>query len=305
MQLLPQKDYVSLTLEFRCNLKCVHCMIEGTMDELRPLPDSHFDDVLTHNRQHKQWQGLILTGSEITLRKDLPALAERARAAGFERVRIQTHGMHLGQPSYCDRLLDAGVNEFFVSVAGHDAGSHDEITQVPGAFDKMLRGMEYLDSKPGVSLITNTVVTQLSYRLLPELVQNLRHLRQLRQMEFWCYWPMAEHDEKQLIVRHADALPFLLQATRQAEALGRVVEIKNFPACLLGDLQDRVVNSQPELHIDPKFWQEFDRNGFGECVHRDDCAHTECLGLNTAYTARFGWEQEQLSPVLVPMRWVN
>ena len=30
------RDYVSMTMEFRCNLKCVHCMIEGTMDRLAP-----------------------------------------------------------------------------------------------------------------------------------------------------------------------------------------------------------------------------------------------------------------------------
>ena len=194
ISLRDHADYVSLTMEFRCNLRCVHCMIEGTMDRLEPQTDQKFEDILQEQRDSARWRGLILTGSEITLRRDLPQLASRAREAGFERVRIQTHGARLARHAYSDRLIEAGVNEFFVSVAGSDRESHDRIVDVRGSWDKMLAGLEYLDSIEDVRLITNTVVTDLSYRLLPDLVENLRHLKKLVQMEFWTYWPMAETD---------------------------------------------------------------------------------------------------------------
>lgn len=290
-------DYVSLTMEFRCNLACVHCMIEGTMDRLQPQSGQTFEAVLERQRRESPWRGLILTGSEITLRRDLPELASRARDAGFAHVRIQTHGMHLGQQSYADRLLEAGVDEFFVSVAGSDAATHDDITQVPRSWERMLAGLEYLDQFDHVSLLTNTVVTALSYRLLPDLVKALAHLRRLRQMEFWNYWPMAERDEKALIAKHAHVLPYLREALLGAMAAGRAVEVKNFPECLLGELRSVLVNDQPELHIDPAFWQEFNRNGFHRCVHRERCASTQCLGLNEAYVERFGWEASELSPL--------
>ena len=89
---LDPADYVSLTMEFRCNLRCEHCMIEGTMDRLQPQTLDRFDELLAYNVQTRSWSGLVLTGSEITLRKDLPELVQRARASGFDRVRIQTHG---------------------------------------------------------------------------------------------------------------------------------------------------------------------------------------------------------------------
>jgi MoaA/NifB/PqqE/SkfB family radical SAM enzyme len=115
------RDYVSMTMEFRCNLRCVHCMIEDTMHRLAPEPADKFEELLAQNREHRRWKGLILTGSEITLRRDLPELARRARASGFEHVRIQTHGMHLAERAYCEELVEAGVDEYFVSVAGPDA----------------------------------------------------------------------------------------------------------------------------------------------------------------------------------------
>src|ERR1700723_78089 len=94
-------DYVEVTVHFRCNLKCVHCMIEGTMDWLRPESNDQLEQILLRNAREGKWRGLTLTGSEVTLRPDLPDLARRARAHGFEHVRIQTHGARLADKAYC------------------------------------------------------------------------------------------------------------------------------------------------------------------------------------------------------------
>lgn len=291
--------YVSLTMEFRCNLSCVHCMIEGTMDRLTPQSPETFDEVLAEQRRSGRWLGLILTGSEITLRRDLPDLASRARDAGFAHVRIQTHGARLGNESYARRLVEAGVDEFFVSVAGSDRDTHDRITDVPGAWDKMMRGLHFLDGFGQVRVITNTVVTSLSHGLLPGIVETLAPLHRVVQHEFWVYWPMAETDDKLLCARHTDVLPDIVAAIRLARTLGRTVEVKNFPHCLLAreGLGDVLVNDQPRLLIDPAFWDEFERNGFHQCIHRATCASQVCLGLNTAYIRRFGWETGRLAPL--------
>ena len=267
------------------------------MDTLAPQTLDRFKEVLEHNRQHNQWRGIILTGSEITLRNDLLMLVKQAKAANFDHVRIQTHGMHLANSSFCDRLLDAGVDEFFVSVAGSDEKTHDEITTVAGSFEKMLRGMEYLDTFEHVSLITNTVVTRLSYQLLPDLVDAFSHLHRLVQMEFWNYFPMQERDHKNLIVRHTDIQPYLISAIGKAKAQGRNVEVKNYPQCLMAEHADVLINDQPELLIDPEFWRQFERNGFYQCLQADHCSSEECLGLNQANTAKFGWEEKLLTPV--------
>jgi MoaA/NifB/PqqE/SkfB family radical SAM enzyme len=297
LQRFDHRDYVSMTMEFRCNLRCVHCMIEDTMHRLVPESADRFEELLAQNAQQRRWKGLILTGSEITLRRDLPELARRARAAGFEHVRIQTHGMHLAQEDYCDALIGAGVDEYFVSVAGPDAETHDAITTVPGSFEKTLRGLEILDGRADAVTLTNTVVTRRSFKLLPAVVDRLAHLRRLVQMEFWVYWPMSESDEKDLIAPHVEIAPYLREAVARARALGRGVEIKNFPQCLLGDEGAALMNTQPQLFVDPAFWPEFMRNGFYQCVYRDRCASTECLGLSTAYIAKFGYEDKILHPL--------
>jgi MoaA/NifB/PqqE/SkfB family radical SAM enzyme len=287
--------YVSLTMEFRCNLRCTHCMIEGTMDRLAPTDAESFDRVLAEQAATAPWQGLVLTGSEITLRRDLPELARRARAAGFAHVRIQTHGMHLNRAPYLESLIDAGVDEFFISVAGQDAATHDHITRVPGSWARMMQGIALIEAHPAdLRIITNTVVTAQSYTFLSGIVAALATMHKVVQHEFWNYFPMAEDDHKSLIVRHADLLPPLRAAILAARAAGRLVEVKNVPECLMGDLRGALVNAQPTLVIDPAFWAEFDRNRFYQCPHRDSCASTECLGLTEAYIRRYGTEAETL-----------
>lgn len=292
----PARDYVEITAHFACNLKCEHCMIEGTMDWLRPESSDRFEEVLAINAQQGRWKGLTLTGSEITLRRDLPDMARRARDSGFEHVRIQTHGMRLADADYCDALVDAGVDEYFVSVTAADASTHDGITQVRGSFDKTLKGLHNLEAYDHVSTVTNTVVTQRSYQQLAEVVDRLADLKRLVQMEFWTYWPMKEHDDKDLIASHLDVLPHLRRAITRARALGRSIEVKNFPHCLLSDLGDALNNDQPELIIDPEFWPEFMRNGFYQCVHWRSCSSKRCLGLNSAYVAKHGWHADVLVP---------
>jgi MoaA/NifB/PqqE/SkfB family radical SAM enzyme len=289
-------DYLEVTVHFKCNLKCAHCMIEGTMDWLRPESDDQLERILLQNATERRWKGLTLTGSEVTLRQDLPDLARAARRHGFEHVRIQTHGARLADRDYCDELVGAGIDEYFVSVTAADASAHDAITGIKGSFEKTIRGLENLDEFEQVATLTNTVITERSYRQLPAVVARLGHLRRLAQMEFWTYWPMREIDDKDLIASHLEVLPYLRKAIAAARLRGRSVEVKNFPECLLGDERDALDNDQPKLVIDPEFWPEFMRNGFHQCVHRSYCASRRCLGLNTAYVNKYGWHAEVLVP---------
>ena len=289
-------DYVEVTMHFKCNLKCVHCMIEGAMEWLKPQSMERFEEILAVNARERRWKGLILTGSEVTLRRDLPDLARMARESEFEHVRIQTHGVRLANPKYCRDLVDAGIDEFFVSIAAADADTHDAITGAPGSFQKTMRGLENLEAFENVVAMTNTVITRRSYRQLPAIVDRLGHLERLVRMDFWNFWPMRETDDKDLIASHVEVLPYLRAAIAKARARGRSVEVKNFPECLLGGDGDALNNDQPELIIDPAFWPEFMRNGFHQCVHWDYCDARRCLGLNTAYVRKYGWHADVLVP---------
>ena len=161
----------------------------------------------------------------------------------------------------------------------------------------LVQGLENLDGIAGVATATNTVITRRSFTHLPLVVQRLSHLKQISRHEFWSYFPMNEADLRNLLVPHAEVLPYLQAAIEAAEVRGVGVAVKNFPECLLGSRRAALDNSQPKLVIDPEFWPEFMRNGFHQCAFRAQCQSKQCLGLNTAYIEKFGWERHLLQPL--------
>jgi MoaA/NifB/PqqE/SkfB family radical SAM enzyme len=287
--------YISIAAEFRCNLHCRHCMIDAAKHALQPRGEETFARIVAINAAEHRWSGLILTGAEITLHKGLADMARRARDGGFSHVRIQTHGMHLANAAYVDELIDAGIDEFFISICGPDADTHDRITGMPGSFRRLMRGLENLE-RHHVLVITNTVITTQSVAGLPAVVGLLEPFRRVRQMEFWNYFAMAGEDTRDLIVRFADLRGPLHAAVARALELGRQVEVKNVPQCLMGRYGDLLVNDQPLLEIDEAFWDSFAANGFHQCPHRPGCEARDCLGVNAAYVRKFGWDADLLSP---------
>lgn len=294
------KKYISVTLEFRCNLKCNHCMIEGTMDHLKPTDEIIFESILLEQKQTNRWDGIILTGSEITLNRNLPHMSKAARDHGFRYVRIQTHGMHLFNKTYLEKIMDAGVNEFFISVAGASRETHDKITKIHGSFEKMIKGIELIEASSRAVIITNTVVTQESYKDLKSIVSLLSDMKSVVQHEFWNYFPMSKVDDKELVVPYEELMPYIYEAIQESDTIGKLVEVKNIPECLLKNWRSKLVNEQPKLFIDPKFWEEFDKNDFNQCVYRDQCISEQCLGLTSAYIEKFGYEENLLSPIRIP-----
>ena len=57
-----------------------------------------------------------------------------------------------------------------------------------------------------------------------------------------------------------------------------------------------LINDQPKLYIDKSFWTEFEKNGFHQCVFKDECQAKQCLGLNTAYINKHGFHENDLLP---------
>ena len=225
-----------MTMEFRCNLRCVHCMIEDTMHRLAPELADQFDELLAENARASALEGIDPHRFRNHVASRSADLARRARAAGFEHVRIQTHGMHLAQQAYCDAWSEAGVDEYFVSVAGPDAETHDAITTVPGSFDKTLRGLEILDGNPKAVTLTNTVVTKPKLQTSAGGRRSPRAFASSRSDGVLGLLADERSGRQGFGRRHtAKSLPYLREALSRARALGRGVEVKNFPQCLLGD----------------------------------------------------------------------
>lgn len=286
---------VLVTFGFRCNLACTFCMVEDVLDRYE---GASLDQMRQKLRDPTFMRGagrVVLSGGEATLEKNLLEYVRAAREIPQVRhVRVQTNGTRLANRGYLKSLLEAGVDEFFVSLHGHDVETCDALTQKKGSFRAILAGIEAI-AESGAALYTNTVVWRRSYRHLSDIVALVAPYGPLG-MEFWNLWPRVDpHDHREHLVPVGDSAPHLRAALAEALARGIQPRVKFYPRCMLDEYGHLVDDSQPNVLVEPTYWEAAPRYA---CIHQNDCRHSPngCSGLSFTYIRKYGWEEELLTP---------
>lgn len=134
----------------RCNEACVHCyQVHGQKGELSTEEwKGVFDDLAD--------MGVFLltiSGGEATLRKDLLELIAHARSRSFA-VKLYTNGLTM-TAAVASQLGALGVMEVQISLYSHDATTHDEVTRVPGSFERTVEAARHLRAA-GIAVVLKT-----------------------------------------------------------------------------------------------------------------------------------------------------
>jgi MoaA/NifB/PqqE/SkfB family radical SAM enzyme len=289
--------YVVISVWFGCNNDCSICMLGDLKRQLPGIALGEFRGLLQAIRAAGRHENLILSGAEVTTFDGLDGYIEAAASLGwFKRIQIQTNGRLLADPRYAARLVDCGLNEFFVSVQGLEE-THDLTTRRPGAFRETmacLRNLAALD----VNVIGATVLTRANLREIPSLMEHLAEER-VSELQLWNFFPMEPADPRDLVV----SLPQLLRLLEALQPVlaraGKPLVLKGFPQCLAPQPPIFFDSWFPATVLPQPFWHQFSQSGWGACVWRDggQCRSRDCWGLSTAYRAKYGDERELLSPL--------
>jgi len=286
---------LTVTVDFHCHSACRFCIVQEGMNYFKGVPFERFKEAVDDNGRAPRYRRVTFTGGEVTLERRLFDYIAYAREhGGFEHMRLQTNGRLLANREFAERLVESGIDEFFVSLHGHDAASQDYISQRPGSFDEAMAGLRNLRDL-GVCIMTNTVITSLNVKALARIVDTVVPIRPAR-MEFWNYLPMEDYaDEAGLIVEMEVLAPSLREALERARSNGVDTAVKYVPQCLLGEYADSMDNTQPDVVIVEDFYEVYPQFA---CLYEAKCAHSDtCLGLHHPYISKFGWEEERLVPV--------
>jgi MoaA/NifB/PqqE/SkfB family radical SAM enzyme len=211
---------LTVTVDFHCHSACRFCIVQEGMNRYRGLPLARFREVVADNQRLPKHRRVVFTGGEVTLEPALFDFIRIAKESGsFEHIRVQTNGRRLSDRGLAQRFVDAGVDEWFVSLHGHDAATQDHISQRPGSFDEAMAGIRNL-AELGVTLMTNTVLTTLNLAHLADIVRTVAPYRPVR-MEFWNYLPMEDFADTQGLLAPLEVLaPALRTALDAARSLG-------------------------------------------------------------------------------------
>ncbi|MBW1872594.1 MAG: radical SAM protein, partial [Deltaproteobacteria bacterium] len=139
--MIPMK-WIELILSFECNCRCLVCPA-SLQPASAKMSSGEIDGWLEHGLSQGA-EGVWFGGGEPTLHPDLIASIERARQLGYVIRKIQTNGLRFAYQPFTKRCLQAGANQFSMSIKGPDAKTHDGITQNPGSFVHLTRAVENL-----------------------------------------------------------------------------------------------------------------------------------------------------------------
>lgn len=129
-----------------CNLACRHCWLGPQYDpdgtRYATLPSSLLEKII-HEAKLLGLRGVKLTGGEPLLNQDFLLMLNVIRREGLA-LSLETNGT-LCTPEHA-AAIQAACERPFVSVSldGVEAGTHDHIRGVPGAFAAAVRGIGHL-----------------------------------------------------------------------------------------------------------------------------------------------------------------
>ncbi len=125
-----------------CNFRCPFChngsLIPEAPEEGLLIPEEY---VLSYLRSRAgKLDGLVVTGGEPTLQKDLADFLRKVREIGY-RIKIDTNG---SRPEVLERLISEGLVDFVAMDVKAPPRSYDRLAGVPAPIGEITRSIDLL-----------------------------------------------------------------------------------------------------------------------------------------------------------------
>ncbi|MDX1814089.1 MAG: radical SAM protein, partial [Candidatus Bathyarchaeia archaeon] len=158
---------VSWNVTRKCNLKCSHCYVNATTQQLKNELNTEESKNLIDQICEVSKPLLILSGGEPLLRPDVYELVRYGASKGL-KMGLGSSGS-LIDAAAAKRLKDAGIETVSISLDSHIPEQHDEFRGVSGSWDKAVGAIKALQEN-GVLVQVNTTVTQQNYNQIDDIM---------------------------------------------------------------------------------------------------------------------------------------
>jgi MoaA/NifB/PqqE/SkfB family radical SAM enzyme len=161
-----------------CNCRCIMCDIWKGNHNLKQLTE---DDItgLLNSLQQLDTRLVLMSGGEALLNPNFFRFCEILKEQNI-KVNLLSTGLTLKKNA---SLIVKYVNEVIVSLDG-DELAHDNIRNIPGAFNKLREGIVAIRLiDPSYKITARTVIQRLNYGKWPAIIEAAKYL-QLGQISF-------------------------------------------------------------------------------------------------------------------------
>lgn len=148
-----------LRISRNCNQNCVFCNVFEKKDELFI---ENLQDILVELKKLKEKgiNGIILSGGEPTLNKDIFKIIHLIKKMGFEKIEMQTNAILFSDKNYQNLKIEKQIDRFLIPLYSHDKILSDKVTRTPDSFDKTITGIKYLLEKNKSVVINHMIFEQ-------------------------------------------------------------------------------------------------------------------------------------------------
>jgi len=290
-------EKIDLKLGFTCNNNCRFCVAAHK----RKWGDRTTEEALHELDRVKNPQGknLILTGGEVTIRKDIFEILRNARSLGFKVIDIQTNGRMCSSLKFAQRLVEAGASFFLVSIHGWDEKAQDFLTRAQGSFAQTTAGIANL-AKLDVGLKTNTVINTLNYNHLPEIARLLISLGvKSVQLTFPHGLGNAWDNFDEMVPTYQEAVPYIHKTIHLCQKYNVESPIRAVPFCFMQGYEKHIddvklesteIREIAQIIPDYKKWRREEGKRHGPPC--EECKYSKiCEGPWRDYIKKRGWEE--------------
>lgn len=298
---------IDLNLGCSCNIRCRFCYYQKSVNAGKKR------DLSTE--QAKRWirffrkagkEEIDLTGGEPTIRRDIFELISYCRELSYKKICVITNGIMLADKSFCDRLVESGLNDILFSLHGPDSAIHDSLTCFEGSFDKLRQAARNMAGTP-VRMRSNTVVNGISYRHLEAITVLLKEWG-MQRVNFILFNPIVEagSSDAEMNLKYEDAAVYLKKVVDRFKDDFEKITIRYMPFCIMPGYEQYITN-MPQLHFDPDEWDYCLRTRFRNGLFMYLAALT--LGLlahpSKKRLFRLGWEKARHEAIICGLNLKN
>lgn len=291
---------LDLKTGFLCNNNCLFCVqADNKLKGNRSLSELKKD--LDESRS--RCDEVVLTGGEVTIRKDFFELVAYAKKIGYKNIQIQSNGRMFADLEFCKKTIEAGATEFSPALHGYCAEQHDYLTQAKGAFNQTVKGIMNL-KKLGQKVITNTVIVKSNYRNAEDIAKLLVKLG-VDQYQLAFVHPIgnAYKNFNSTVPVMTISAPYIHKGLDVGIKAGVSCMAEAMPYCMMSGYENHVserviphtrIRGKSQQNTDDFLSQKkTDKTLFEQC---NTCIrYEECEGVWKEYSQKFG--EEEFKPI--------
>jgi cyclic pyranopterin phosphate synthase len=163
--MISNKQIFLPVIGLSCNSNCIMCSVnskkrdpdEGTTEQV-------IKDLIRGRKEG--YERMEFTGGEPTVRKDIFDLIRQARNLGYKEIGINTNGILLGDKTFCDKLVKAGLTNVTFSLHAHNKELHEKISRTPNSFEKTIAGIKNAITYKDLLVSVVTVIFRPNYKYI-------------------------------------------------------------------------------------------------------------------------------------------